>query len=83
MIDFAEAALGAKRDVETLHGTVSLNIPAGVQPGTRLRMKGKGVVDHRGRAGNHYVKVKVEIPKRLTERQRVLLEEFRRENKEK
>jgi len=78
-VDMVTAALGAEREVETLHGPVSLKIPAGVQPNARLRLKGRGVEDHRGRRGDHFVRVRVEVPKRLTERQRELLAEFQTE----
>lgn len=77
-IDFASAALGTEREVETLNGMVTMKIPAGVQPGTRLRLKGRGIRDHRGRTGDHYVQVRVEVPRRLTAKQRELLEEFRK-----
>ncbi|MHC4860079.1 MAG: molecular chaperone DnaJ [Planctomycetota bacterium] len=77
-LDIASAALGTTATVETLHGEVSLRVPPGVQPGSRLRLKGQGVHDHRGRTGHHYVKIAVEIPRDLTARQRELLEEFAR-----
>jgi molecular chaperone DnaJ len=76
-LDIATASLGTETDVETVNGKVKLRVPAGVQPGTRLRLTGAGVTNHRGKTGDHYVKVVVEIPRRLTEHQRKLLEEFR------
>jgi molecular chaperone DnaJ len=76
-IDMVEAALGVTRDIQTLAGKVDLRIPPGVQPGARLRLKGRGVRDHRGRTGDHFVRVRVRIPRKLTERQIALLTEFR------
>ncbi len=77
-LDFADAALGTRREVETLDGTINLTIPAGIQPNAKLRLKGRGVKDHRGRIGDHFVRIRVTVPKKLTVRQRELLEAFRR-----
>ena len=61
----------------TLEGKVKLKIPAGTQSGKVLRLKGKGIVDLHGYGrGDQLVKIVVETPKRLTARQRELLEEF-------
>jgi molecular chaperone DnaJ len=76
-IDIADAALGSKREVETLNGKVDLNIPAGVQPNAKLRLKGRGVKDHKGRTGDHFVRIRVKVPRKLTVKQRELLEAFR------
>jgi molecular chaperone DnaJ len=76
-LDIVAATLGTTVDVKTLHGSVALKVPPGVQPGTRLRLKEKGIRDHRGKTGDHYVKVEVTVPRRITERQRKLLMEFR------
>ena len=77
-VTMIEAALGVKRSVETLGGPVDLDVPAGIQPGARLRMKGRGIRDHRGRVGDHIVRIQVKVPKTLTGRQRKLLEQFDR-----
>ncbi len=63
-VTFTEAALGAKVDVPTLsEGLVTLKIPAGASSGTRLRMKGKGVVDPKTKvSGDQYVVVKIISP---------------------
>ena len=78
-VTMIEAALGTKMNVETLGGSVELGIPAGTQPDARLRMKGRGIRDHRGRVGDHIVRVRVTVPKKLTARQRKLLDQFDRE----
>lgn len=76
-VSFAEAALGIERHVETVKGEESLTIPSGTQPGAELRLPGKGFPSPRGgRAGDHLVTIKVEIPKKLSKKQRQLLEEW-------
>jgi molecular chaperone DnaJ len=78
-ISFAQAALGAEIDVPTLHGKMKLKIPAGTQSASVFRLKGKGVPDVRGYGqGDHLVRVIIETPRRLTAKQRQLLEEFAR-----
>lgn len=76
-ISFPQAALGAEIDVPTLDGKHKTKIPAGTQSGTVLRLKHKGVPDLRGAGrGDELVRVVVETPRKLTGRQRELLEEF-------
>lgn len=74
-IPFTEAILGTKRPVRTLTKTVSLAIPTGTQPGTKLRLKGQGISAN-GITGDQYVEVKITIPKNLTEKQRKMIEEW-------
>lgn len=76
-VSVADAALGAVREVETLEGKVELRIPPGVQPGAKLRLRGRGVRDRRGRTGDHIVKVRVEIPKSLSPGERELFGKLR------
>jgi DnaJ-class molecular chaperone len=45
-----------------------------------MRLKGRGIESHRGKKGDHYVKVNVTVPRQLTERQRKLLTEFREDH---
>lgn len=78
-IGMLQAVLGDKVEVPTLHGNVNLKIDAGTQPGDVIRISGKGL-PKRGSWGGHgdmYVKIKVEIPKHLTNKQRELLEKFK------
>jgi len=77
-VDMVDAALGTQVDVKTLDGTVSLKVPPGTQPGQKLRLKDRGAEKKDGTRGDHYVEVNVRIPKRLNERQRQLLREFKR-----
>src|SRR5579885_335148 len=79
-ISFAQAALGAEVPIDTIDGTVQIRIPSGTQPGVLIRLSGRGVPHLRGSGrGDHYVKVKVVVPKKLSRRQKELLEEFQKE----
>ncbi len=77
-ITFVEAALGAEVQVPTIDGNVKYNIPEGTQTGTVFRLKDKGVpkLHGNGARGNQYVKINVEIPKNLSEKQKDLLRQF-------
>jgi molecular chaperone DnaJ len=78
-ISFPQAALGAEIDVPTLNGKIKMKIAAGSQSGTVFRLRGKGAPDLRaGGRGDQLVRVVVETPRKLTARQRELLEEFAR-----
>lgn len=78
-IGFTQAALGAEIEVPTPHGKVKMKVPAGTQSGDVFRLKGKGVPDLRGYGhGDALVRVLVETPRKLTAKQRELLEEFAR-----
>ncbi len=77
-IGIHQAALGTQIEVPTLDGKVRLKIPAGTQPGSVFRLKGKGLPDLHGHgsAGDELVRVNVEIPERLSSEEKQLLEEF-------
>lgn len=76
-ISFTQAALGGKIEVPTLKGSDVLDVPAGTQHGEVFKLKGKGLPDIRSyRNGDELVQILVEVPKRLTERQKQLLREF-------
>jgi molecular chaperone DnaJ len=76
-INIAQATLGAEVEVPTVDGPTTLKIPAGIQPGKVLRMRGKGVPHIRGNGrGDQMVVVNVEIPKNLTGEQRKLMEQL-------
>ncbi|MCX7842684.1 MAG: molecular chaperone DnaJ [Clostridia bacterium] len=76
-ITFVQAALGAELEVPTLDGKVKYNIPEGTQTGSVFRLKGKGIPFLRGNGrGDQYVKVVIEVPKHLSEKQKALLKEF-------
>lgn len=81
-ISMVEAALGTKIDVETVEGVKTLKIPAGTQPDTDFRLRGLGVPHVRGAGrGDHIVLVRVEVPKKLSKKQKSLLEEFKKASK--
>lgn len=76
-ISFAEAALGAKKDIVTLDGEINLKIPAGTQPGTKFRLREKGIPHLRSSdRGDMYVIIEVEVPTKLSRKQRQMLEDF-------
>ena len=78
-VDFVDALLGAEVPAPTLHGEVKVRIPPGTQPGARLRLPGQGIQGPDGEPGDHYVRVKVTLPRTLTEEQRKALEAFRKD----
>ncbi|WP_034802247.1 molecular chaperone DnaJ [Eubacterium sp. AB3007] len=76
-IGFHQAALGDEITVPTLDGKVSYKVPAGTQPGTVFRLKGKGVKNVRtGRMGDLYVKVQLEVPTKLNASQKKAIREM-------
>jgi molecular chaperone DnaJ len=76
-VTFVEAALGGKITVPTVTGRVSLTIPPGTQSGQKFRLKGQGAPRMGGKGqGDEYVEVYVTAPKKLTKRQKELMEEF-------
>lgn len=76
-LNVVQAALGAEVEVPTLEGKAKLTVPEGTQTGTRFRLRGKGMPHLRGHGrGDLHVRVIVETPTQLTERQRELLREL-------
>lgn len=76
-ITFTQAALGCDVTVPTLDGKVSYSIPAGTQPGEAFRLKGKGIQQiNRYGKGDQYVRIVVEIPKNLNDKQKQILKQF-------
>ncbi len=76
-INVTQAALGADVNVPTVDGPSALKIPAGIQPGRVLRMKGKGVPHLRDQGrGDQLVRVSVVVPTNLSEKQKKLLREL-------
>lgn len=79
-IGFADAALGAEKELETFDGKEKVKIQAGVQAGTIIDIRGKGMPDIRGaRSGDIKVRINVVTPTKLTDRQKKLLCEFAEE----
>ena len=76
-ISFSQAALGTVAEIDTIDGPVKIRIPAGTQPGTQIRLRGKGIKRVSGHGqGDHYVIVRVPVPNKLSKEQKKLLEEF-------
>lgn len=74
-VTFSQAALGAEVEVPTIDGTESVEVPAGVQSGQAVRMRGKGMPKLRARGrGDQIVRVRVWTPDDLTREQREALE---------
>ncbi len=78
---FTQAALGAEIDVPTLEGRVKLKIPEGTQSGKTFRLRSKGLPSVNSAArGDLHVRIFVEVPSRMSAKQRELLEQFAAES---
>lgn len=74
-VTLTEATLGGKVKVPTVGGPVMLNVPAGSNTGTSLRLKGRGLLDRRsGQRGDQYVKLKVVLPEQPDEKLKEFLD---------
>ena len=71
-----EAALGARIDVPIIGGKASVKLQPGTQSGQRLRLRGKGFPKKSGGHGDLYVRIRIEVPKNLSSRERQLFEEL-------
>ena len=73
-VTFAQAVLGDEIEIPTLDGKGGLRVPPGTQPGTVLRVRGKGIPKRVvGGRGDQMIEVVVEIPTQLNEEQRLLV----------
>ena len=76
-VTFYQAVMGAELEIPTIDGKVKYNLPAGTQPGTTFRLRGKGIPELRGRGrGDQYVTVYIETPKNLNKEQKEALKKF-------
>lgn len=76
-VSFSQAALGDEVTVPTIDGPLKLRIQPGTQPGTLIRLRGKGVPHLHGRGrGDQYVRVRVEVPRKLTPEQKEILRQL-------
>jgi molecular chaperone DnaJ len=78
-ITFPQAALGAEVEVPTLEGKGKVRVPEGTQAGSVLRIRGKGVPKGGGARGDQLVEIAIDVPRKLTDRQRELMAELSRE----
>jgi DnaJ-class molecular chaperone len=78
-IDLYRAVLGGEVTVPTMTGKVVLTIPAGTQPGQTIRLAKLGMPELRskGQFGDMYARIKVNLPRKLTDAQRKLFEQLR------
>lgn len=78
-IDLYTAVLGGDAVVTTFNEKLVLKVPAGTQPGQLIRLTGKGmpVLNKAGKRGDLYARIRVQIPKNITEKQKKLFEEAR------
>jgi molecular chaperone DnaJ len=78
-VSFADAALGAKVEVPTPEGPISLKVPAGSQHGKLLKVKGRGAPKLKGGGkGDLLARLRLEVPQKLSKKERELLEELRK-----
>lgn len=75
-VSFGEAALGATIDVPTINGPVQMKIPAGTQSGQTFRLSGRGLKRKDGTSSDQFVRVKVTVPKNLSDKERDLIQEL-------
>ena len=68
----SEAVLGVQKDLDTLHGKISIKIPAGTSSGQSLRLKGLGLAKKDGGYGDLNGKIKIVVPKNISEEQKEL-----------
>jgi DnaJ-class molecular chaperone len=72
-ISFDRAILGTVATVATVDGKAEVKVPPGTSSGKKLRLRGKGVADRSGRAGDHYVTVQIDVPGDLDDESKKLL----------
>ncbi len=78
-IPFTMAALGGKKEINTLNGDLKLKIRPGTQSGTMVRLRGEGVEHLRGKGkGDLYVKLEIEVPEDLTKEQKELIKKLKK-----
>ncbi|MBL7053336.1 MAG: molecular chaperone DnaJ [Candidatus Portnoybacteria bacterium] len=78
-INFTQAALGDKIEIQTLAERIKLKIPSGIQSGEMIELRGKGMPKLYGRGnGSLIVKIQVDVPKRLSRQQKKIIKELGR-----
>lgn len=77
-LTYAQAALGAEVEIPTVYGKEKYTIKPGTQAGDEICLSGKGIayINNANKRGDHYAKVKIEVPRHLSEEQRLALEKF-------
>jgi molecular chaperone DnaJ len=72
-IAFDRAILGTVATVATIDGKAEVKIPPGTSSGKKLRLRGKGMPDHAGGYGDHYVTIQIDVPHELDDEAKKLL----------
>jgi molecular chaperone DnaJ len=82
-IPYTTAVLGGEACFPTLYGNVCCKIPAGTQSGSKIRIKGKGIVSMKNPSvcGDEYVTIGIEVPRSLTQEEKRILEQYAKEQK--
>lgn len=77
-VSYSDAVLGSTIMTETLDGKLEIRIPSGTESGQLIRLRGKGVPEVSGHGrGDHYVRVKIKVPKKVSKQVRKLLDELK------
>jgi len=79
LISFTQVALGDKIEIPTLEKKINLKIPAGIQSGKFIRIRGKGLSRAAGGRGDQFVKIQVETPQKISQKAKELLEKLKDE----
>jgi len=82
-IGFITACIGGEITVETLEGKKKIEIKSGTQNNSEIRLEEEGLPDLHGGQGDLVIKLSVEVPKKVSKKQKELLEEFEKEGKKK
>ncbi|HOP84969.1 MAG TPA: DnaJ C-terminal domain-containing protein [Syntrophorhabdaceae bacterium] len=75
-VKLTDAILGTTAEVPSVDGPKQVKIPPGAK---KIRLKGLGIPDEKGGRGDQYVEINIEVPKKITDRQRYLIEELKKE----
>jgi curved DNA-binding protein len=81
-LTLAEAALGAKVDLPTPQGTITLTVPPGTSSGAKLRVKGHGVASRNGESGDLFAEFQIVLPTELDEPSVELIKQFEQHNEQ-
>lgn len=80
MIPYTTAVLGGEVMFPTLYGNVCVRVPAGTQCGSKIRLKGKGIVSMKDPSlrGDAFAIIQIAVPKNITPRERAVLQELQK-----
>lgn len=79
-VNILQAILGSVIDVPTIDGSSKMTLPPGTSGGTKMRMKGKGVYKNNNERGDQIVEIIIEVPKKIDEKSKQLIEQFAKRN---